>query len=110
MDLDTVMKNLQAMTKRAREIQTLLKHQVAEGVAAGGMVKARVNGLGDLVGLELEREVIHPEDPEMLADLIVAAIHAAKRNAAHLRTEAMREVLGGIDPSVFGIDWDTLLP
>lgn len=65
----------------ARMQEELKKAQV-EGVAGGGMVKAVVTGANEIISLEINPEVVDPEDVEMLQDLIVAAINDAMRNAS----------------------------
>jgi DNA-binding YbaB/EbfC family protein len=84
--------NLGHLMKQAKQMQEELaktQEQIAKlrvsGTSGGGMVTAIVSGAGELVGLQIEREVIDPEDPEMLVDLIVAAVQDAQRRA---KTEA----------------------
>ena len=80
--------NLGNMMKQAKRLQEELERAQAEieqlkidATAGGGMVKATVNGRGDLVDIAIEREVIDPEDPEMLTALVIAAVQEAQRNA-----------------------------
>ncbi len=104
MDMSEMMKRVQQMTGRVGAMQNELKQKTVEGMAGGGMVKAKMNGAGDLIGLEIEKDVVDPEDPEMLADLILAAVGAARKQVQDLRAEQMKQMTGGLDLSSLGID------
>ncbi len=104
MDFSDLMKNVQSMAEQVRDSQTQMKSKIVTGDAGGGMVKAKMNGIGELVGLELDREAIDPEDPELLADLIVAAVNAAQKKVNEIRMAGLSEMTGGIDLSKLGID------
>ena len=74
--------------KQAKQIQEQLEQAQAEIAemrietsAGGGMVTATVSGRGDLVDLSIEREVVDPDDTEMLVDLIIAAVQEAQQQA-----------------------------
>lgn len=80
--------NFGQLMKQAKQMQEELQKAQAEiaelriaGTAGGGMVTATVSGGGELVDLAIEREVIDPEDAEMLVDLVIAAIQEAQRLA-----------------------------
>ena len=99
-----MLKNVRSMADRMKTMQDEMKKQVVDGESGGGMVKARMNGAGELVGLEIESDVIDPDDPEMLADLVVAAVNADCKKTEELRADSSRELSGGVDLSQFGID------
>lgn len=109
MDFNEIMKNVQSMGERMRVQQEELKAKSVEFSAGGGMVVAKMNGAGELTGLVMEKSVIDPEDPEMLADLVIAAVNGARKQVAGLKADGLREMTGGIDPSQFGISLDGLL-
>lgn len=77
-------------------IQEELANERIEGLAGGGMVKATVNGQGDILEVRLEKEVIDPEEKEMLEDLIVAAINDAVRKSREVAGQRMSGLTGGI--------------
>lgn len=104
MDINDMMKNIQGMAERMKHVQEGMRSKVMEGTAGGDMVTARMNGAGELVGLEIDREVIDPEDPEMLADLVVAAVNAARKKIEEARISGIRDMAGGVDLSSLGID------
>lgn len=109
MDLQDMMKNVQEMTGKMREAQDDMKTKIVVGDAGGGMVKATMNGLGELVGLDIEKEIIDPEDPEMLADLILAGINDAQRKVNDLKMDGIKNLTGGIDLSSLGIDMNNIM-
>ncbi len=92
-NIQQVMKHVQA---RMQEFQDGLDAQVLEASSGGGMVTARVSGKGDLKSLEIDPAVIDRSDPEMLEDLIVAAVAAAQNGARKFSEEQIRRTAGGL--------------
>ena len=74
-----------------------------EASAGGGMVRATVTGQGELTNLKIEREVVDPDDVEMLIDLIIAAVPEAQSNAK----EAAQQKLG---PLAQGLNVPGMIP
>ncbi|OFB41234.1 hypothetical protein Manayef4_17490 [Frankia sp. CgMI4] len=67
-----------------------------DGTAGGGLVRATVNGGGELVDLTISPEAVDPEDTETLADLILAAVRDATTNAHKLAADRMDAITGGL--------------
>jgi len=89
MNINKLMKQAQQMQERMqRELQAL----EVEATAGGGMVTVRMNGHKELLGVTIDPEVLDPQDPEMLQDLVVAAVNEAARKVE----EAMQEKMGGL--------------
>lgn len=88
-----VVKQVQA---RMQEFQDSLEAKELEASSGGGMVTARVTGKGDLKGLAIDPAVIDPDDPEMLEDLVVAAVAAAQKGARKFSEEHVRQAAGGL--------------
>jgi hypothetical protein len=65
--------------------------------AGGGMVVAVANGKQELVSIKIEKEVVNPEDLEMLQDLVVAAVNAALKSAQEMVAEEMKKLTGGMN-------------
>lgn len=93
-DLGKIVKQAQEMKEKMEEVQRNLEQEVVVGSAGGGMVKARVNGKLRLVGLEIEKEVVNPDDITMLQDLVVAAVNEAQNRAQEMSMEKARDALG----------------
>jgi len=88
--------NIKKMMKQAQEMQRRVEEEVAtmtqEGTAGGGMVTAVVRGNKEVVEVRIARDVVNPDDVEMLQDLVVAAVNEAGRKV----DEALQEKLGGL--------------
>ncbi len=99
-----MMKQVQKMQAKMMEVQESLAEERVEGSAGGGMVKAIVNGKQELVEIQIDKEVVDPDDVEMLQDLIVAAVNQANKTAGELAQEKMAEVTGGLNiPGLGGL-------
>lgn len=95
-NMQQIMKQAQQMQEQLMAAQAQLAEMTFEGSAGGGMVKATVRGSNELVAVEFDPEVIDPSDPEMLGDLVVAAVNAAMRSAAEAAEERMGGLAGGM--------------
>ena len=74
--------------------QQELEERTYTATAGGGAVSATVDGKHQLTALTIQPEVIDPDDADMLADLVMAAVNEAARKAAHDAEEAMGKVTG----------------
>jgi len=106
MDLFGKMKEVQAKMKEAQEN---LVNITVTGEAGAGMVKAKVNGLKEVVELEIDDDLIKPEDKEMLHDLIIAAVNKAIKEAEIIAKEEIRKSAGGLLPNIPGLDLGNLV-
>ncbi len=99
--------NLMKQAKRIQEeierAQSEIAEMKVEASAGGGMVTATVTGQGELANLKIEREVVDPDDVEMLIDLIIAAVQEAQSNAK----ESAQQKLG---PLAQGLNLPGMLP
>jgi DNA-binding YbaB/EbfC family protein len=77
-NINKIMKQAQKLQAQVMQAQQELQSKEFEGVAGGGMVKAVVNGAQELVSIAINREVVDPDDVEMLEDLIVASVKNAQ--------------------------------
>lgn len=92
-----LMKQAQKMQEQMMRVQEELAAKTVEATAGGGMVTVVVNGKHELVSLKVEREVVDPDDIEMLQDLVVAAVNEGVRRAQEMAAEEMSKVTGGIN-------------
>lgn len=92
-----IMKQAQQMQEQLAKTQAELAERTFEGSAGGGMVKAVVTGVPELVELEISPEVVDPDDIEMLQDLVVAAVRQAMDEAAKTTSEEFGGLTGGLD-------------
>ena len=96
--------NMQAMLRQAQKmqddmavLQQELEEKQYEAASGGGAVKATVNGRHEVTALTVRPDVIDPDDAEMLADLVMAAINEANRLAAADAEEQMGAITGGLN-------------
>jgi hypothetical protein len=103
-DLNALMKQAQEMQDQMRQIQEEAARETAEASAGGGMVTVVASAAGEIKELRIDPKAIDPDDPELLADLVMAATNEALR-AAHAKVEAKMKSalpadLGGLLPGM----------
>jgi DNA-binding YbaB/EbfC family protein len=94
--LGDMMKQVQKMQAKMEEMQAELEDERIEGTAGGGMVRVVANGKQEIIEVKIEKEVVDPDDVEMLEDLIVAAVNQAQAKAQELAAEKMSGLTGGL--------------
>ena len=93
----------QLQTKMAR-LQEELEEKTVEASSGGGMVTVVVNGRQEILSINIEPEVINPDDQEMLQDLILAAINDGLVKARNMVNEEMGKLTGGLNlPNIPGL-------
>ena len=85
------------MQGRFQQMQTELENKKVEATSGGGMVRAVVNGKQELVGLRIDPQVIDSRDPEMLEELVAAAVNKALDNSRELIGQEMSKLTGGLN-------------
>ena len=101
--------NIQQLARQAQKLQddmeavsAELEAKEYEAAAGGGAVKVKVTGKMELIGVEIQPEVVDPDDVEMLGDLIMAAANEALRTAVKEKEEKMESISGGLNiPGMF---------
>ena len=91
------MKQAQKMQQEMGKIQEESKKKTVEAAAGGGMVVAVANGALEIVSIKIEKDVVNPDDIEMLQDLVVAAANEALRQAQQMVSDDMGKVTGGMN-------------
>jgi nucleoid-associated protein EbfC len=94
-NIQDILQQAQAMQEKLASAQQELEDVEVTGTAGGGLVTATVSGAGELLTVSIDPKVIDPKDGETLADLIVAAVRDANRNAQKLAEEKMGGLTGG---------------
>jgi DNA-binding YbaB/EbfC family protein len=96
------MKEAQKVQKKMKELQDSLADEKVEASSGGGMVNAVVNGRQDLIGIKIEKDVVNPDDIEMLQDLIVAAVNEGIKKSQSMVQERISSLTGGLSiPGMF---------
>jgi nucleoid-associated protein EbfC len=103
-DLDALMKQAQEMQAQVQKLQQEAANETVTASAGGGMVTVTATAGGEVKQIEIDPKAIDPSDPELLADLITAAVNEALRNGQALLSsklgEAMPPGLGGLLPGL----------
>ena len=95
--LGDLMKQAQKMQQEMGKIQEESKKKTVEASAGGGMVVAVANGAMEVISIKIEKDVVNPEDIDMLQDLVVAAVNEALRLAQQMVSDDMGKVTGGMN-------------
>lgn len=98
-------KEMQAKMKEAQDNLAILR---AEGDAGAGMVKAVASGAKQLISLEIDPDLLKPEEIGILQDLIVAATNKALQNAEELAKAELAKATEGIMPQIPGLDLNSM--
>ena len=99
---DMMMKQAQQQMRRLQQVQEELGKLEMTGSAGGGAIKVTVGGEFDVKKVEIAPEVIDPSDPQMLADLLMAAVNDAIGNLRKVHQAKMSAVTGGMKiPGLF---------
>ena len=103
MDLNAMMKQVQQMQAEMMEAQEKLKDEVVEASAGGGMVKVKMSGDLRLLEIAIDPEAIDREEPELLQDMVLAAVNEGLRSAQELAANKMGGLTGGLDLGGLGL-------
>ena len=92
-----MMKQAQKLQAKMMKLQEEMAEKTVESTAGGGMVKVVANGRQQIVSIQIEKEVVDPDDVEMLQDLILAAVNDALTNSQEMVTAEMSKLTGGMN-------------
>ena len=96
-DIGSLMNLAQKLQGDVEKMQDDLASMTCDGSAGGGMVTATVNGQYQLVDLKVEKEVVDPDDVDMLRDLVIAAVNQAMVNMRGKAQQEMSKLTGGLN-------------
>lgn len=98
------------MQAKMKEVQDRLAEVIVEAEAGGGMVKVKANGKREIISIELDDDVIDPDDKEMIEDLVVAGVNKALEKAEEAAKQKMQDVYKDILPGggIPGMDMSKL--
>lgn len=94
--MGNMMKQAQKLQSKMMRLQEELAEKTVETTAGGGMVKAVANGRQQIVSVHIEKEVVDPDDVEMLQDLVLAAVNDALTKSQEMVSEEMSKLTGGM--------------
>ena len=92
-----MMKQAQQLQSKMLKLQEEMADKTVETSSGGGMVKVVANGRQQVLSIQIEKEVVDPDDVEMLQDLILAAINDALIKSQEMATQEMSKLTGGLN-------------
>lgn len=95
-NMANLMKQAQKMQRQMEESQKELEGALYTAKAGGGAVIVTVTGKKEITQVKLSKEVVDPDDVEMLEDLVMAAVNEALRMAEEASAESMSKMTGGL--------------
>jgi hypothetical protein len=95
--MGNMMKQAQKLQSKMLKMQEELAEKTVESSAGGGMVKVVANGKQQIVSIQIEEEVIDPEEAEMLQDLVLAAVNDALSKSQEMVSAEMTKLTGGLN-------------
>ena len=99
-DIGKLLKEAQQVGDKMKKVEEELAALEVQASSGGGMVAATVNGSGDVLRVKISRDVVDPDDVEMLEDLVVTAIREALDKSREIREEK----LGAVMPKMAGMN------
>jgi DNA-binding YbaB/EbfC family protein len=96
-DMGQLMKQAQQFQAKVAKIQEEVGNRTVEASAGGGMVSVIANGKQEIISVNIDQEVINPDDAEMLQDLIMAAVNDALSRARNMMNEEMGKLTKGLN-------------
>jgi len=101
--LGDIMKQAQKMQEQLAKVQEEAANKIVEASAGGGMVTVTANGRQEVLSVKIERDVVNPDDIEMLQDLIVAATNEALNKGRDMLADEMKSMTGGLGMNIPGL-------
>jgi DNA-binding YbaB/EbfC family protein len=94
--LGDIMREAQKLQSEMQRLQEEAKKKTVEAASGGGMVTVVANGGGEVISIKIEKDVVNPDDVEMLEDLILAATNEALRRSHEMVNDEMSKLTGGL--------------
>ena len=95
-DMQKQLRQLQAMQAEMEKTQAELEEKEVTTTAGGGAIEVTVNGKKEITKLTIDKDVVDPDDVDMLQDLVIAAVNEAMRQIAELEETEMGKITGGL--------------
>jgi DNA-binding YbaB/EbfC family protein len=96
LDMNKLLQQAQQMQAQVAQAQEELAHEIVEASAGGGMVTVKATGAGEITEITIDPKAIDPDDPELLQDLVLAAVNEALRSAQALAQSKLGGSFGSL--------------
>ncbi len=98
MNIQKMMKQAQKMQADMQKAQEELGQRIVEATAGGGKITVTANGAGDILSIKISKDVVDPNDVEMLEDLVLTGVQKAIAEGRALMQAEMGKITGGMGP------------
>jgi nucleoid-associated protein EbfC len=102
-NMQQMLKQVQQMQQQMQDVQAQLGHETVEASSGGGMVTVKVSGDLEVKSVRISPDAVDPDDVEMLADMVLAAVNEALRAAQELAASKLGGATGGLDLGGLGL-------
>ena len=100
--MGNLVKQAQKMQQKIAQLQVEMADKTITATVGGGMVSVEANGRQQVVSIKIEKQVVNPEDVDMLQDLILAAVNEALKQSQEMVQNEMQKITGGMSiPGLF---------
>src|SRR5436853_2822347 len=103
MNLNKLLRQAQKMQQKMPHTQTELADKTVEAQAAGGKITVVANGAGDVISIKIAKEIVDPEDVELLEDAVLSGIKQAIEQGKAIASSEMSKITGGMGAAGLGL-------
>jgi len=97
LNIQSLMKQAQAMQERMKQAQDKLSAEEREGTSGGGLVKITLSGRNEMKKISISPELVNKDEIDVLEDMIMAAYNDAHQKIDQMQDEGMKEATGGMN-------------
>lgn len=101
--MQSLLEQAQKMQQELEKVKSEVAKKTVVGESGGGMVVVTMNGANRVLSIKIAKEIVNPEDIEMLEDLVVAAVNKAAEKAGDMVSGEMNR-MGGMLPNIPGLN------
>lgn len=102
MGMNNMLNQIKKIQKEMQKLQEELENKTVEVSLSGGAVTVVANGKKEIISIKIDKEIVDPEDVEMLEDMVLAAVNEALRKADEMVTSEITKLTGGLNlPGLF---------
>ena len=96
-NMNSMLRQAQKMQEDMQNLQAELDEKEYEVSAGGGVVKVKINGKREILGIDIAEEVVDPDDIDTLSDILVAAVNEAIKKVDDTNSSEMNKITSGLN-------------